>query len=305
MKATTSPVSAAKNVEKQLRAKLRAVSKEGKALKRAEEQMSAAFRQCPVALCIVDMPEGRVLDANQRMSQLTGYAVEELAGQSVGLLVPAEAPSPFEQFRSATRESAASLEMSVPIKTKDGAERHAVWSLRSLTGGGAPCAVIAFTEPGDWAQKEYDLNRQAASLNEQIALLQSENADHLDQKERLVRQVGELVDQAAQLKMDAIKLRQMQHELTDELKRLKEHAGLLIPMQPPAQAPAPLSSTAEPNGEEPEPAPAAESPAAAASDASNATRTAAPSDQLARHMAALREMAQRIESEIGTTRTAA
>lgn len=328
--------------EKQLRSRLRQLTKERQSLRQSEALWGASFRHSPIALCIVGAGDGTVRDVNDLFCQLTGYDRAELVGAPIAKLFAAGEANPFDHLQSFTADSVG--EMPANYVAHSGDSRTAVWALQVIDVNHEQCAVAAVMDLSEWKKRELALSREAAGLAERVSALETENAQHLEHKQRLIAQVGDLLEQANQLKLDAAKLRQTQEELTMEIRRLREHAsGLMAKHQAPKPAVSALrrltallsidrrslaaaAASHEPAAEtvvEPhaavsaaEPAPAPVALATAAIDAPQSVpEAAAPAPvaeaetplarlsvgeaQLLNHIAALRHMAERIESEIG------
>src|SRR5512140_79268 len=88
--------------EKQLRSRLRQLTKERQSLRQSEALWMASFRRSPVALCIVAVADGAVRDVNDLFCQLTGYDRAELVGAPIAKLFAAGDANPFEQLHSFT-----------------------------------------------------------------------------------------------------------------------------------------------------------------------------------------------------------
>src|SRR6185295_12880652 len=94
------------------------------ALKRSEERFEKAFRANPAAMSMSTLPEGRVLDVNDRFLAMTGWKREEVLGRTLDELRFWAGPGP----EALLAERRAVEEMSFRYRTRTGALREAVGS---------------------------------------------------------------------------------------------------------------------------------------------------------------------------------
>lgn len=103
-------------------------------LTRSEERFAKAFNNSSTAMAIQSWPDGRFVDANDRMTQLTGYRRDELLGQSAAGLFMWINP----QAVDAWSESASRFEL---VRDKETEIRHHSGSLRQVLVSLSPISL--------------------------------------------------------------------------------------------------------------------------------------------------------------------
>ena len=116
------------------------VEREG-SLRSSEERFAKAFRASPAAMSISTFKEGRILDANDRYAELTGYRREELIGRTVaelGLWVDA---AEHESLVRSVHERGAPPDGELQYRRKSGEIRAARTSYEVVEVGGEACLL--------------------------------------------------------------------------------------------------------------------------------------------------------------------
>ena len=114
-------------------------------LRRSEERFEKAFRASPAAMSISTFSEGRILDANDRYAELTGYSREELIGRTaaeLGLWVDA---TEHELLVRSVREQVSPHHSELKYRRKSGDIRAARTSYVRVDVGGEAC-LLGFSE---------------------------------------------------------------------------------------------------------------------------------------------------------------
>lgn len=105
-------------------------------LRESEMKFRAVFESSPVAKVIVDLEDGRIVEANKAWLDLLGFSVEEVIGRtSVELGIWPEATAPEQIYAAIAREQGF-RQVEVPLQAKDGSEITALVSGETLELGG-------------------------------------------------------------------------------------------------------------------------------------------------------------------------
>jgi PAS domain S-box-containing protein len=132
-------------------------------LRSSEERFAKAFRASPAAMSISTFKEGRILDANDRYAELTGYRREELIGRTVaelGLWVDA---AEHETLVRSVHERGAPLAGELQYRRKSGEIRAARTSYELVEVGGLACLLGLSEDVSDRRSLEAQL-RQAQKM---------------------------------------------------------------------------------------------------------------------------------------------
>jgi PAS domain S-box-containing protein len=114
-------------------------------LRRSEERFEKAFRASPAAMSISTLSEGRILDANDRYAELTGYSREELIGRTAGELGLWVDVTEHELLVRSMREQGSSHDSELKYRRKSGDIRAARTSYVRVEVGGEAC-LLGFSE---------------------------------------------------------------------------------------------------------------------------------------------------------------
>ena len=129
----------------------------------SEERFLKAFRASPVAMSISTFAEGRILDANERYAQLTGYPREELLARTVAELgLWADAAAHQALLRS-VGENGSLRDAEIHYRRKSGEVRAARTSYELIEVGGERCLLGLSEDVSDRRSLEEQL-RQAQKM---------------------------------------------------------------------------------------------------------------------------------------------
>jgi PAS domain S-box-containing protein len=258
------------------------------------DNWAAMFRAAPVAICLASLTDGMILDCNQRYEELTGVPREELIGRPAADLHVVASAEAREQIATALDEQAAAFEVASQLRLPNGTLRATLSSLRVVEFDNEPAVLSVTTDNEAHAQQDAAARVEAKALTEQLTRLEREIARHNEREQRLISQIGGLVDQAGLLKSDVMRLKSLQQELNAEIEGLRKYgdryrgdATTTVPGAEPADARRAVSA--------PKTASQANEPIADLI----AARLAAFEEQLQGHVAALRAQAAKLQADTG------
>jgi len=133
------------------------------ALRESEERFHQAFETLTLALAILPMEPGGLLDVNQSFVQLTGYGKAELLGRSLEALHLPELPDRYHELWVLARQGQPPRNAELRIRRKDGKLRQTLLSLERLRLGAQDCMLLALSDETDQQQLEAQL-RQAQKM---------------------------------------------------------------------------------------------------------------------------------------------
>jgi PAS domain S-box-containing protein len=137
-------------------------------LRRSEEHFAKAFRSNLIPVCITTWREGRFIDVNDSLLNLSGYSRKEVLGRTateLGLWVNIEdRPRVIEMLHQ--QKSVYNLE--VQYRTKSGEIRHGVASFEVIELNGETCILSQTYDVTTYKQAEEKIK---ASLQEKEVLL--------------------------------------------------------------------------------------------------------------------------------------
>ena len=132
-------------------------------LRSSEERFAKAFRASPAAMSISTFKEGRILDANDRYAELTGYRREEIIGRTaaeLGLWVDAAEHGALVR---SVHEKGSPLDAELQYRRKSGEIRAARTSYDVVEVGGEACLLGLSEDVSDRRALESQL-RQAPKM---------------------------------------------------------------------------------------------------------------------------------------------
>lgn len=133
------------------------------ALRESEERFRQAFETISVALAILPLDSGKLIDANPSFVQLTGYSKEELVGQTLEALQLPEISERCRQLGTSAAQGQSFRNLKLRLQRKDGEPRQTLLSLEKLRLGAQDCALLALADETDRQQLEAQL-RQAQKM---------------------------------------------------------------------------------------------------------------------------------------------
>jgi PAS domain S-box-containing protein len=115
------------------------------ALAVSEAKFAKAFEASPVAMCLVTMPGGRLMDVNRRFVELLGARsrAELLENGFAGSPTWAD-PGERDFLLRTLVEQGSVREAPVTYRARDGVPRRAIVSLELIEVGGSPCGLALF-----------------------------------------------------------------------------------------------------------------------------------------------------------------
>ena len=145
------------------------------ALRESEEKFSIAFKNSPIAICIVSVADGKFAEVNQGFAHFIGYPIEEIIGRShieLSLFVNEEE---LNRMASVLQERGRLYNQEFLSRRKSGEVRLGLFSAEVLNIGGKPSVIMNIadiTERKRAEQMQKDENHilmllsQGAELNE-------------------------------------------------------------------------------------------------------------------------------------------
>ncbi len=104
-------------------------------LKQSEERFSKAFQSSPAALSIATIEDGRILDANERLSDLFGYSRVDMIGRSAGELRLWDKPADRDRMIAELRNSGFVRNAPARFRNCNGDLREVLWSGEAIRLG--------------------------------------------------------------------------------------------------------------------------------------------------------------------------
>lgn len=115
-------------------------------LVRSEERFAKAFHTSPVAMAIQSLDDGRFVDANARMSQLTGFSREDMVGHCAGTLFIWPEPKLVDDWFAALQRGEAVRDQDAEVRHTSGNLHQALVSLSLVELSGQPHALFAIQD---------------------------------------------------------------------------------------------------------------------------------------------------------------
>jgi PAS domain S-box-containing protein len=131
------------------------------ALRESEEQFRKVFHSSPVAICIISLEDGRLLDANYAYWDITGYDPETSIGRTAEELQLWDVPQAREEFVQKLKQKRSIYEPDDFFYHTDGSLKQVISFYELIQIGNADCILAMF----------YDMSTQKATMQ---ALQQSE-----------------------------------------------------------------------------------------------------------------------------------
>jgi PAS domain S-box-containing protein len=131
------------------------------ALRQSEERFSRAFHSSPCAMSITHLPDFRIIDANQRWLDMTGFSLEDVVGklrEDMNIWTEQQ----YQQTKESLNEYGSVNNQEAVFRNKKGEERYGLWSGEIITLDGEPCllgATIDITERKEHEQEMARLER--------------------------------------------------------------------------------------------------------------------------------------------------
>lgn len=113
------------------------------ALARTLDLFDKAFHLGPSALLIARLDDGVILEASDRMTELTGYAAEELVGRDLRALDLWVDPNTRDELAARLVHEGTVWEAEFPIRRKDGSRRTVLGSAHRVDVRGKACVLAS------------------------------------------------------------------------------------------------------------------------------------------------------------------
>lgn len=166
-------------------------------LRRTLDLFDKAFHLGPAALAVIRLDDGKVLEASKRMSELTGYAAEELIGSDLQTLELWTDAETLERITARIVEHGSIRDAELQIRRKDGAMRTVLGSARRVTVRGKACllaSAIDITERREAASAEREsralLHKIFHASPTAIGILRLEDGRFLDVNKAMADLLG-------------------------------------------------------------------------------------------------------------------
>jgi PAS domain S-box-containing protein len=183
------------------------------ALSRTLDLFDKAFHSGPAALLIARMSDGVVLEASDRMAELTGYQTHELVGRDVRQLEVWTDACTQDQLTQQLVEGGTIREAEFPIRRKDGTIRTLLGSAHQVEMRGTTCVLasaIDITERREAATAEQEsralLHKIFHFSPAAIGILCADTDTFLDVNQAFADLVGYEPDTLTQRSLDVLDL---------------------------------------------------------------------------------------------------
>ncbi len=114
------------------------------ALRRSEERFAKVFHLSPVAIVVVTLDDGRVIDVNERFVELTGYGHDDVIGGSAIALDVWSDPEKRASIIQALRKQQPIRDTEANCHARSGIIRKVLVSAELIELSGEPCALLMF-----------------------------------------------------------------------------------------------------------------------------------------------------------------
>lgn len=126
--------------------------------KKAEKRFSKAFHASPCMMAIVSLPDYKFVDVNRHWLDTLGYAYEEVIGRTVAEF--GHWPDPqFQQAAGSLIENGSVYNLEIRFRTRQGKERHGLWSAEIITVNGERCLLGTTIDITELKQLQQEMAR--------------------------------------------------------------------------------------------------------------------------------------------------
>jgi PAS domain S-box-containing protein len=132
----------------------RALAKKEKTFDETYKKLSTIFDYTPVAICILELDSGIILDVNQGYVDMFGYSKEEIIGNSsigLGIIDPEER----KQLVAQVQQTGFVRNKVIRFNTKSGGQFTCVLSYKLVKLGGKECGIVLLNNAS--AHKDLDI----------------------------------------------------------------------------------------------------------------------------------------------------
>lgn len=141
------------------------------ALQISEQRFAKAFTANPQPMSLTTLAEGRYIDVNESFSQMSGYTLEEVIGNTSSELGIFEKPEDRERLVAPLRESGSVRNLELKFRRKDGEFRILLSSAELLNLGGQHCVLVASSDITDRKRLEEERLQAENELSQLTARL--------------------------------------------------------------------------------------------------------------------------------------
>ena len=139
------------------------LARTNESLKLSEERFSKAFNESPIPIAIQSYPDKRIVDANERFLQVSGYSRAELIGQTPADLFLWDKPAVADQWYEALEQKQLVRDQSAKIRHRNDSLRDMLVSLSSVAMDGKPHVLLLAQDVSERTLLESQL-RQAQKM---------------------------------------------------------------------------------------------------------------------------------------------
>jgi two-component system cell cycle sensor histidine kinase/response regulator CckA len=125
----------------------------------SEERFSKAFNESPVPSAIQSLPDGRFVNVNERLVQVTGRSREELIGRTSAELLLWEDPDVAHRWQEALSRQEQVRDQPAMMRAQSGALREMLVSLSPVAMGGQPHMLLLAQDVSERALLERQLHQ--------------------------------------------------------------------------------------------------------------------------------------------------
>jgi PAS domain S-box-containing protein len=127
-------------------------------LRQSEERFSKALHASPCAMSIMHIPDGRILDVNQRWQDTLGFSHQEATGK-LGVEMGIWTVQQQQQTAEWLSRYGSITNLETVIRNKKGEERDILWSGEIITLDGEPCLLRAWIDITERKKYEKEIAR--------------------------------------------------------------------------------------------------------------------------------------------------
>ncbi len=143
------------------------------AQRRSEEKFAKLFRANPAGMAILSVETGRFLEINQSLTELTGYAPEEILGQTLDELGFLAQPADRDRLQQFLQATAPWDRVELPLQTRTGELRYFLTSAEIIDLAQGRCVLMTAQDITRSKQAEaalYDRESRLSAIFEQLAV---------------------------------------------------------------------------------------------------------------------------------------
>lgn len=143
----------------------------------AEKKFDLVFSSCPYTLVVVNLEDGRLIEANPAFEETFGYARAEVVGRPVAEVGLWAEPDAMTRLADQVRSERSVREVEIPFRRRGGEERVAVVSAAEIRAGGEACLLSIVHDVTERRRAEKRLEAAAEVLDRAAAAIFEIGAD--------------------------------------------------------------------------------------------------------------------------------